>query len=135
MRDGLTRKRRSHGGGGVASDLLRCCRTKLVLVNTAAAGAEYRIDRERVIIGRGPGVDLAFDDPDMSRQHASIEITDEGLQIRDLGSTNGLFLNGSPVRSAEIGNGDHFEIGSLRFQLVVEQRVEEPDVFEIPAEP
>jgi len=134
MRDGLTRKRRSHAGGGGATSYLRRHRTKLVLVNTSAAGAEYRIDRERAIVGRGPGVDFAFDDPDMSRQHAVIECTDEGPRIRDLGSTNGLVLNGNPVQTAELQHGDRLEIGGLKFQLVIEERREAPEVFEITAE-
>jgi pSer/pThr/pTyr-binding forkhead associated (FHA) protein len=134
MRDGLTRKRRSRAGSRKARNFLQRCRTTLVLVNTPAAGAEYHIDRERVIVGRGPGVDIAFDDPDMSRQHASIEISDEGPLIRDLGSTNGLRLNGGPVQSAELEHGDRLEIGGLKFQLVVEERLEEPEVFEITAE-
>lgn len=134
MRDGLTRKRPSRSGGGDATSFLRRYRTTLVLVNTSSAGAEYRVDRERMIVGRGPSVDVAFDDPDMSRQHASIEFTDEGPRIRDLGSTNGLLLNGNLVQSAELENGDQLEIGRLRFRIVIDERNEDAAVFEITAE-
>jgi pSer/pThr/pTyr-binding forkhead associated (FHA) protein len=131
MRDGLTRKRGSSAPSGGAQAFLDGYRVKLVLVSSAAAGAEYVIDRERMIVGRGPGVDFAFDDPDMSRQHASIECTEDGPGIRDLGSTNGLFVNGTAVQSAELENGDRVQLGGLTFQLVVEQRQEAPEVYEI----
>lgn len=133
MRDGLTRKRRSRRGGADEKEFFRRYRTTLVLVNTTSAGMQYRLRQPRTILGRGPGVDLAFNDPDMSRQHASIELTGDGPRIRDLGSTNGLFLNGSPVQSADLGHGDRLRIGGLEFQLAIEARREEPDVFEIPA--
>jgi len=134
MRDGLTRNRGSSARSGGAQAFLDRYRAKLVLVCSAAAGAEYLIDRERLILGRGPGVDFAFDDPDMSRQHASIECTEEGPGIRDLGSTNGLFVNGDAVQAAELENGDRVQLGGLTFQLVVEKRQQAPEVYEITVE-
>jgi pSer/pThr/pTyr-binding forkhead associated (FHA) protein len=134
VRDGLTLKRRSRAADAGGTSFLQRHRTKLVLVNTSRAGEEYPIDRERMILGRGPGVDLTFDDSAMSRQHASIEIDEGGPKIRDLGSTNGLLLNGHPVQAAELGNGDRIEIGRVKLQLVVEARLEEPEIFEISTE-
>jgi pSer/pThr/pTyr-binding forkhead associated (FHA) protein len=81
---------------------------------------------------RGPSVDLAFDDPAMSRQHVAIEYADEQFRVRDLGSTNGVLLNGEPVQVGEIDDGDRIEIGSHEFQLVVEVREPEPETYELP---
>jgi pSer/pThr/pTyr-binding forkhead associated (FHA) protein len=134
MRDGLTRNRGSSAPSGGAQAFLKRYRARFVLVSSAAAGAEYLIDRERVIMGRGPGVDFAFDDPDMSRQHASVECSEDGLGIRDLGSTNGLFVNGDAVQAAELENGDRVQLGGLTFQLVVEKRQQAPEVYEITVE-
>ena len=134
MRDGLTRERESGAQPGGAQDFLDRYRAKLVLVTSAAAGEEYLLDRERMILGRGPGVDFAFDDPDMSRQHASIECSENGLGIRDLGSTNGLFVNGDAVQAADLENGDRVQLGGLTFQLVIEKRQQAPEVYELTLE-
>jgi pSer/pThr/pTyr-binding forkhead associated (FHA) protein len=102
-----------------------------MLVSGPGAGAGFTIDRERVIVGRGPGVDKAFDAPDMSRQHAAIEFSGTGFRLRDLGSTNGTMLNGTAVQSAELRHGDRFEIGGRHFVLAIEEREREPDAYEL----
>jgi pSer/pThr/pTyr-binding forkhead associated (FHA) protein len=104
---------------------------RVMLVSGQGAGAGFAIDRERVIVGRGPGVDKAFDDPAMSRQHAAIEFCGTGFRLRDLGSTNGTLLNGAAVQSAELRHGDRFEIGGRRFMLAIEEREREPDTYEL----
>jgi len=134
MRDGLTRERESGAQDGDAQTFLERHQAKLVLVSSTAAGIEYPVDCERLILGRGPGVDLAFDDPDMSRQHARIDCTDHGPCIRDLGSTNGLFVNESAVQAAELQNGDRIQLGGLTFQLIIETRQESPEVYELTLE-
>ena len=131
MRDGLTRERESSVRTGDEPAFLESHRAKLVLVSSADAGAEFPVDRERVLVGRGPGVDFAFDDPDMSRQHARIDCAEGGVGIRDLGSTNGMFVNGAAVQAAELKNGDRVQLGSLTFQFVVEERQQTPEVYEI----
>jgi pSer/pThr/pTyr-binding forkhead associated (FHA) protein len=104
---------------------------RVMLVSGPGAGAVFAIDRERVLVGRGPGVDRAFDDPAMSRQHAAIEFCGTGFRLRDLGSTNGTLLNGAAVQSAELCHGDCFEIGGRRFLLAIEEREQEPDTYEL----
>jgi len=106
---------------------------KVTVVSGPGEGAGFTIDRERVIVGRGPGVDRAFDDPAMSRQHAAIEFSGGGFRLRDLGSTNGTLLNGTAVQAAELRHGDWFEIGGRRFLLVIEEREREPDAYELKA--
>ena len=131
MRDGKTRKRPSAAGAPRLDDFLESYVATVTVVSGPGAGASFEVDRERVIIGRGPGVDRAFDDPAMSRQHAAIEFSGTGLRLRDLGSTNGTLLNGEPVQSAELRHGDRFEIGGRRFQLAIEVREREPDAYEL----
>jgi len=131
MRDGKTRRHRSVIGAPRIQDFLDRYVATVTVVSGPGAGAGFAIDRERVIVGRGPGVDRAFDDPAMSRQHAAIEFTGTGLRIRDLGSTNGTTLNGAAVKSAELRHGDSFEIGGRRFLLAIEERELEPDAYEL----
>lgn len=133
MKDGKTRRRPSAAGPtGVAEFLVRF-EMKLKLASGRGAGTTIRLDRERTIIGRGPGVDRAFEDTSMSRQHAAIEFSGTGFRIRDLGSTNGILVNGSPVQAAELHHGDAVDIGEQRFVVVVEEREAEPEVYEIEA--
>jgi pSer/pThr/pTyr-binding forkhead associated (FHA) protein len=131
MRDGKTRKHRSAAGAPRMQEFLDHYVAKVMLVSGPDAGAGFAIDRERVIVGRGPGVDRAFDDPAMSRQHAAIEFSGTGFRIRDLGSTNGTVVNGAAVQTAELRHGDRFEIGGRVFALAVEERELEPDAYEL----
>jgi serine/threonine protein kinase len=49
-------------------------------------GTDYRIERASTVVGRGPGVDLAFDDETLSRQHASLEFANCGYEVeREIG--------------------------------------------------
>jgi pSer/pThr/pTyr-binding forkhead associated (FHA) protein len=133
MRDGKTRKRSATTGVPQIREFLDRYRAKVMLVSGSAAGTAFTLDRERTILGRGPGVDRAFDDASMSRQHAVIEFTGGGFRLRDLGSTNGTSLNGTAVLSAELHHGDRFEIGGQRFVLAVEERETEPETYELKA--
>src|SRR5262245_2973449 len=99
MKDGKTRKRRTMSEVRSVGEFLERYEAKRRLVSGRHAGAGFAIDRDRVIVGRGPGVDRAFDDPLMSRQHAAIEFTGTGFRIRDLGSTNGVLVNGTPTQA------------------------------------
>jgi pSer/pThr/pTyr-binding forkhead associated (FHA) protein len=131
MRDGKTRKRRSASGAPGVSEFLERFEAKVMLVSGRDAGSGFALDRERVILGRGPGVDRAFDDQAMSRQHAAIEFYGAGFRIRDLGSTNGVLLNGGAVQSAELNHGDRFQIGGQRFLVAIEEREQEPETYDL----
>ena len=131
MRDGKTLKRPSASGAPPLQGFLDHYTARVTVVSGPGAGAGFAIKRERIIIGRGPGVDRAFDDPAMSRQHAAIEFTGSGFRLRDLGSTNGTLLNGKPVQSEELHHGDRFTIGSRQFLLAIEVRESEPDAYEL----
>src|SRR5262245_8144696 len=133
MRDGKTRKQGAAAGAPQLQEFLEQYVAKVVEVSGPGAGAGFTINRERIIVGRGPGVDRAFDDPAMSRQHAAIEFCGTGFRLRDLGSTNGILVNGSPVQAAELHHGDAVDIGELHFVVVVEEREAEPEVYEIEA--
>ena len=131
MRDGKTLKRAAAAGAPRLQDFLDRYAAKITVVSGPGAGTGFTIDRERIIVGRGPGVDRAFDDSAMSRQHAAIEFCGTGFRLRDLGSTNGTTLNGAAVLSAELRHGDRFQIGSRQFLIALEARELEPDAYEL----
>ena len=100
-------------------------RAAISIVSGPAAGSEYTqgeyvLEWDSVSLGRGPGVDFAIDDPCMSRKHAMLELRGDGFQIRDLGSTNGILVNGSLVQTTELKHGDRFELGEHTFEYSVE---------------
>ncbi|AXH96811.1 FhaA domain-containing protein [Ornithinimicrobium avium] len=74
-------------------------------------------------LGRDESADLVLDDPGISRRHAEVRIGNDGphLQVllRDLGSTNGTYLNGDRVGDEELREGDRITMGrtSLTFRL------------------
>ena len=71
----------------------------------------------RLVIGRGEDCDLVLDEPEMSRAHASIEVTEGEIYLRDLGSTNGTFVNGVQVRDATLFSGDQIAFDRNRFLI------------------
>ena len=73
--------------------------------------------KARVVIGRAADCDLVLNEPDMSRHHALIENTPQGLYLRDLGSHNGTFVNGVPVRDTVLAHGDQLAFEQNRFLI------------------
>ena len=66
------------------------------------------------------------------RGHAVIEFIDGGFQVRDLGSTNGVVVNGKAVKSARIQHGDRIEIGGQILQFICDERDQDPEIYELP---
>jgi pSer/pThr/pTyr-binding forkhead associated (FHA) protein len=86
-------------------------------------GIEREIDRERITLGRGPGVDLAVQADGLAREHASIEFWGEAFVIRDVDTRYPVHLNGGEVHCAELKDGDHIAIGSLELYFRCSQRL------------
>lgn len=67
------------------------------------------------VIGRDEESDIIFDDPGISRRHSEIRVTTDGPRlratVRDLGSTNGTFVNGERISTQRLEDGDRITIG------------------------
>ncbi len=61
------------------------------------AGRTHYLEPGRVVIGRAAGAGVRVEDPDVSRAHAELEVTWDGVTVRDLGSTNGTTVGGHAV--------------------------------------
>jgi Protein of unknown function (DUF3662)/FHA domain len=90
-------------------------RARLVLeVN----GTRHPLQPPGLVIGRGSEADLRINDPGISRRHAQIQVQTSGPDLRidifDLGSTNGIKVNGQKVQQAALEEGSRIEIGSTR---------------------
>ena len=122
MRDGLTEKAPSSAESSSGSPFFGQYRAILMVLSGPRSGEEFELTRHCVTLGRGPGVDLAFDDTHMSRQHVALDLEPEGYRVRDLGSTNGITVNGHRTQSGTLSSGDRLEIGASTFQYVVLKR-------------
>lgn len=80
-----------------ARDLTAGAVLRVDVVGGPDAGQMAALPRGVLTVGRSPTCDLMLTDPDVSRQHAALTVTTVGISARDLGSTNGTFLDGSPV--------------------------------------
>jgi hypothetical protein len=89
----------------------------IVIVEGPGAGREANLTGS-VTVGRDPGAGLVVDDPEASREHASITPRDDGAVIDDLGSTNGTFVNDVRIgTSQEVVIGDRIRIGTTVMEL------------------
>jgi hypothetical protein len=64
------------------------------------------------VIGRAAECDLRLDDPGVSRRHAEVRYADGKVGVVDLGSTNGVLVNGKPADRAELLDGDRLDMAS-----------------------
>lgn len=82
-----------------------------------AAGASFALDAVTTI-GRDVNSAIVLDDPFASSLHATLTFRGRSWYVEDMGSTNGTFVNGTPVdRLAPLGFGDEIQIGEIRLRL------------------
>ena len=93
---------------------------KLILSINGTLKGEYRLDKERVTIGRKPGNDICIDSLAVSRKHAlAITILNDSF-LEDLGTTNGTFVNGELIKKYVLKDGDVIRIGEHELRYVEE---------------
>jgi hypothetical protein len=81
-------------------------------------GTRHSLQPPGMTIGRGAEADLRISDPSISRLHAEIRVSDSSdgqhIDIIDLGSTNGITVNGHKVEQSTLGEGSRIQIGATR---------------------
>jgi adenylate cyclase len=70
-----------------------------------------------LVVGRSLASDIPILDPSISRRHAEVSCDERGVYVRDLGSSNGTFLNGEKVDAASLGPDDTVSFGRVAFRL------------------
>lgn len=84
-------------------------------------GKKVTVSEGVMVIGRMPGCSIVIDDPRVSRKHAEIVRRDLQAFVRDLGSTNGTYLNGERlVGEVPLSSGDQMTFGATRLVFVIE---------------
>jgi hypothetical protein len=74
-------------------------------------GKKFPIVQEKTVAGRDPKADIVIDDPGISRRHFEIRSTSAGTVITDLGSTNGIYVEGHHVPAATLLDGNTIVAG------------------------
>ena len=75
-------------------------------------GSVHEVDQRRVVLGRSRDCDIQLNDANASRRHAELRQEGASYWIVDLGSTNGIEVNGKRVKRAKLRDGDSITIGS-----------------------
>lgn len=75
-------------------------------------GESFALSRATTVIGRGTDTDLRVDDPGMSRHHAELRRSGGDVVVADLGSTNGVVVDGERVEQARLRDGARVTLGS-----------------------
>jgi pSer/pThr/pTyr-binding forkhead associated (FHA) protein len=83
-------------------------------------GLSILLDKPILLLGRHPECDIQIDSRKVSRRHCCIAQVHDHLVVRDLGSTNGVRINGVRVVEGRIKSGDELTIGSQRYQVQLE---------------
>ena len=89
-------------------------------------GQRHPLTPPGLVIGRGSESDLRIDDPGISRRHCELTIHDTGetvqITVTDLGSTNGVVLNGHRVSSAAVPDGSEMRLGNTTVVVRLTER-------------
>jgi pSer/pThr/pTyr-binding forkhead associated (FHA) protein len=82
------------------------------LVTLTVNGTRHEVKQRRVVLGRSRDCDIQLADANVSRRHAELRQEGASYWIVDLGSTNGMEVNGKRVKRAKLSDGDTFTLGS-----------------------
>ena len=68
-------------------------------------------------IGRSPGAEFVVDAPLVSRLHCRLTASDERVEVVDLDSTNGTYINDERIKTGTLGSGDRLRVGRVALTL------------------
>jgi len=103
----------------------------LLVLSGRALGQLFKIPPGEVVLGRSTEADIRLDDEGVSRLHAKIRRrTDGTVEVVDLDSTNGTYVNGAQIRHFTLSDGDRIQIGSVtilqfRYQDSLEEQLQQ----------
>jgi class 3 adenylate cyclase/tetratricopeptide (TPR) repeat protein len=90
----------------------------VAVLDGTEGGRRIRISK-RLTVGRDDDAGLVIDDPEISRAHAVFGVTPRGLEIQDLGSLNGTWVNGERITSPTlIAPGDAIKVGTTMIEVL-----------------
>lgn len=96
-----------------------------IVVKEATREQTFELLSPSTVLGREPGCDIQLLDLKLSRRHAQLDVTPQGVKLIDLGSRNGTFVNGRQVHEVWLNHGDEIQIGHVKITLLLAQEAEE----------
>ena len=96
----------------------------LVVIYGLDLGKKYNVDRPSVVIGRSSKADVQIDQESVSRNHCKLINTGKSVMLRDLGSTNGTYVNDELVDEYVLRDGDFVKIGRSIFKFLSGNNIE-----------
>ena len=87
------------------------------LISTSGEQTIEVVPGRRVVVGRAATSDVPIYDPTISRRHAEVALANGGVQVKDLGSSNGTFVNGARVTDTVASAGDVVTFGKVAFRV------------------
>ncbi len=96
----------------------------LVVMHGSLLGMTYPIGEKPLVIGRSSQCGVPLDDDNASRQHAQLERDGDHITLRDMGSTNGTYVNAEKVKEIVLEDGDLIQVGGSLFKFLRSSAVE-----------
>ncbi len=108
------------GAGGAAGGTVAAC--QLVVLDGPDRGRAIALPARPAVVGTAAECDLVLDDDRVSARHVAIERAGEAFVVRDLGSTNGTFFEGSRIEKATVRAGAALKVGRSILRLAPSAR-------------
>lgn len=86
-------------------------RASLLVIQGPEQGVRFELGLQPVSMGRGVQNEVRLHDTEVSRVHATVQLSDHGFAVRDRNSSNGTFVNGRPITIHELADGDQIQLG------------------------
>jgi len=96
----------------------------LVVIYGMDLGKKYNLDRPSIVVGRSSKADIQIDQEAVSRNHCKLLNTGKSLMLRDLGSTNGTYVNDELVDEYVLRDGDFIKVGRCIFKFLSGNNIE-----------
>ena len=104
-----------------ATKLAEPLNPRLVAINGSKKGTTFPLTADQITIGRESASAVSLNHASVSRRHCVIEREGDNFKIRDLGSSNGTFVNGQPVNDKMLNHADQVRIGSIALLFLTEE--------------
>lgn len=97
----------------------------LVVISGKPLGKSFFITKESIVLGRDLTADISIGETSISRRHTEFNMTTQGITVKDMGSTNGTFVNDQKLEGPRVLNdGDLIRTGSTILKFLKEGKIE-----------
>ncbi len=91
---------------------------RLKVVQGPEKGSVFVLTSAQAVFGRGEEADVVILDRKASRRHGLLQWTGQAWQVSDMGSSNGIIVNGKNVKNSNVGSGDTITFGETTFEVM-----------------